>query len=149
MPAAEYLELLAEKQLELLNVTTTLDYPESVAAMWDLSLNELKRKNPSALRLLQVCAFLAPEPINRAMFTYSRNITGVPNELSRVLRDRLRLNEAIRDINRFALVRVDHRTNSIELHRLVQAVLISQMSWYGVMIRAQGRYAEATRRIWN
>jgi uncharacterized protein (DUF2267 family) len=128
MPAGEYLELLAEKQLELLNVTTTLDYPESVAAMWDLSLNELKRKNPSALRLLQVCAFLAPEPINRTMFTYSRNITGVPAELSRVLRDRLRLNEAIRDINRFALVRVDHRTNSIELHRLVQAVLISQMS---------------------
>lgn len=128
MPAGEYLELLAEKQLELLNVTTTLDYPESVAAMWDLSLNELKRKNPSALRLLQVCAFLAPEPINRTMFTYSRNITDVPDELSRVLRDRLRLNEAIRDINRFALVRVDHRTNSIELHRLVQAVLISQMS---------------------
>jgi hypothetical protein len=128
MPAGEYLELLAEKQLELLNVTTTLDYPESVAAMWDLSLNELKRKNPSALRLLQVCAFLAPEPINRTMFTYSRNITGVPADLSRVLRDRLRLNEAVRDINRFALVRVDHRTNSIELHRLVQAVLISQMS---------------------
>ncbi|MCC8247681.1 FxSxx-COOH system tetratricopeptide repeat protein [Saccharothrix luteola] len=128
MPADEYLELLAEKQLELLNVTTTLDYPESVAAMWDLSLNELKRKNPSALRLLQVCAFLSPEPINRTMFSYSRNITGVPPELSRVLRDRLRLNEAIRDINRFALVRVDHRTNSIELHRLVQAVLISQMN---------------------
>ncbi|MER5268409.1 FxSxx-COOH system tetratricopeptide repeat protein [Actinosynnema sp. NPDC002837] len=128
MPAAEYLELLAEKQLELLNVTTTLDYPESVAAMWDLSLSELKRKNPSALRLLQVCAFLAPEPINRKMFTYSRNITDVPAELSKVLRDSLRLNEAIRDINRFALVRVDHRTNSIELHRLVQSVLISQMS---------------------
>ncbi|MFD0201647.1 MULTISPECIES: FxSxx-COOH system tetratricopeptide repeat protein [Saccharothrix] len=128
MPAAEYLELLAEKQLELLNVTTTLDYPESVAAMWDLSLSELKRKNPSALRLLQVCAFLAPEPINRKMFSYSRNITDVPAELSRVLRDSLRLNEAIRDINRFALVRVDHRTNSIELHRLVQSVLISQMS---------------------
>ncbi|MFC6089907.1 FxSxx-COOH system tetratricopeptide repeat protein [Saccharothrix lopnurensis] len=129
MPAAEYLELLAEKQLELLDVTTTLDYPKSVAAMWDLSLSELKRKNPSALRLLQMCAFLAPEPINRTMFTYnSRNIVDVPPELSRVLRDRLRLSEAIRDIHRFALVRVDHRTNSIELHRLVQAVLISQMN---------------------
>ncbi|MEU4443141.1 FxSxx-COOH system tetratricopeptide repeat protein [Actinosynnema sp. NPDC050801] len=128
MPAGEYLDLLAEKQLELGDVTETLDYPQFVAAMWNLSLGELKRKNPSAFRLLQVCAFLAPEPINRTMFTYSRNITGVPNELSRVLRDRLRLNEAIRDANRFALVRVDHRTNSIELHRLVQAVLISQMS---------------------
>lgn len=128
MPAVEYLELLAEKQLELLDVTATLDYPRSVAAMWKLSLDELERRNPSALRLLQVCAFLAPEPISRSMFTYSRNITGVSDELSRVLRDRLRLNEAIRDINRFALVRLDHRTNSIELHRLIQAVLISQMS---------------------
>ncbi len=127
MPASEYLELLAEKQLELLDVTTTLDYPESVAAMWNLSLNELKRKNVSALRLLQTCAFLAPEPIRRTMFTASRNIDAPP-ELSRVLRDRLKLNEAIRDINRFALVRIDHRTNSIELHRLVQAVLVSQMT---------------------
>lgn len=128
MPAGEYLDLLAEKQRELLDVATTLDYPRSVAAMWHLSLNELKRKNLSALRVLQVCAFLAPEPINRTMFTYSRNITGVPAELSWVLRDGLRLNEAIRDMNRFALVRLDHRTNSIELHRLMQAVLINQMS---------------------
>ncbi|GAA1294956.1 hypothetical protein [Saccharothrix xinjiangensis] len=36
MPAAEYLELLAEKQLELLNVTSVLDYLELVVAMWDL-----------------------------------------------------------------------------------------------------------------
>ncbi len=127
MPAGEYLELLAEKQAELLDVTTTLDYPKSVAAMWTLSLNQLKRKNPSALRLLQCCAFLAPEPIPRTMFTNSRHVD-VPQELSRVLRDRLRLTEAIRDINRFALVRLDHRTNSIEMHRLVQAVLISQMT---------------------
>lgn len=127
MPASEYMELLAEKQLELLDVTTTLDYPKSVAAMWNLSLNQLKRKNSSALRLLQACAFLAPEPIARSMFTNSRNIDVLP-ELSRILRDRLRLTEAIRDINRFALVRIDHRTNSIEMHRLVQTVLISQMS---------------------
>ncbi|MEU4761908.1 FxSxx-COOH system tetratricopeptide repeat protein [Actinosynnema sp. NPDC023794] len=126
-PAAEYLELLAERRLELLDLTATLDYPEPVAAMWDLSLNELERMNPSAFRLLQVCAFLAPEPINRSVFVNSREITDVPSELSRVLRDRLRLNEAIRDMYRFALVRVEHRTNSIELHRLVQAVLVGRM----------------------
>ncbi|WP_085983492.1 FxSxx-COOH system tetratricopeptide repeat protein [Saccharothrix espanaensis] len=127
MSANEYLELLEEKQLELLDVTTTLDYPRSVAAMWNLSINQLRRKNPSAVRLLQVCAFLAPESIARTMFTNSRNIDVNP-ELAHVLRDRLRLTEAIRDINRFALVRIDHRTNSIEMHRLVQSVLISQMT---------------------
>ena len=127
MPAGEYLELLAEKELELLDVTTAVDYPKSVAAMWNLSLNQLKRKNPSALRLLQACAFLAPEPISRPMLAYGRNIDTVP-ELKAVLRDRVKLNEAIRDANRLALVRLDHRTNSIELHRLAQAIVKSQMS---------------------
>jgi hypothetical protein len=40
----------------------------------------------------------------------------------------MRLNRAIRDINRYALARVNHRTNSIQMHRLIQAVLNDRMS---------------------
>jgi tetratricopeptide (TPR) repeat protein len=127
MPADEYLELLAEKQVELLDVATAVDYPTSVAAAWNLSLEQLQARNPSALRILQTCAFFAPEPIPRSMFTNSRNVD-VERELQRALRDRLRLNEAIRDINRLSLARIDHRTNSIQMHRLVQTVLIGQMT---------------------
>ncbi len=127
MAAREYLELLQEKQLELLDSTTTLDYPLSVAGMCDLSLTELRRENPSALKLLQVCAFLAPEPIPRTVFANGRD-ADVDPELSEVLRDRLKLNEAIRDINRFALARIDHRTDSVEVHRLVGTVLVGRMS---------------------
>lgn len=127
MPANEYLELLKDKQLELLDATTSLDYPTSVAAAWNLSLDELQQRNPAALSILQTCAFFAPEPVPRSMFTNARQIDVKP-ELKRALRDRLRFNEVIRDINRFALARVDHRSNSIEMHRLVQTVLINQMS---------------------
>ena len=60
------------------------------------------------------------------MFTNDRGVSTVP-DLDQALNDRLQLSQAIRDINRYALARIDHRTNSIQMHRLVQAVLISQM----------------------
>jgi tetratricopeptide (TPR) repeat protein len=127
MPADEYLELLNEKLVELLTMSQPADYGRPVAAAWNLSLQQLESRNPAALRLLQLAAFLAPEPIARAMFGNGRGLSIHP-DLDRALRDRLRLNEAIRDINRFALARIDHRTNSIQMHRLVQHVLINQMS---------------------
>lgn len=127
MPADEYLELLNEKLLELLTMSQPVDYGRPVAAAWNLSLEQLESRNPAALRLLQLAAFLAPEPIARSMFGNGRGLSINP-DLDRALRDRLRLNEAIRDINRFALARIDHRTNSIQMHRLVQQVLINQMS---------------------
>jgi hypothetical protein len=127
MPAEEYIQLLSEKQAEMLGLPGPLDYPRSVAATWNLSLDKLRTSNPTALRILQVCAYFAPEPIPRTMFANARGVSVVP-DLDRALHDRLRLNEAIRDINRYALARIDHRTNSIQMHRLVQAVLISQMT---------------------
>lgn len=127
MPADEYIQLLNEKQVEMLDLPGPLDYQKSVAAAWNLSLDKLRASNPTALRVLQVCAFFAPEPIPRSMFANARGLSVEP-DLDRALHDRLRLNEAIRDINRYALARIDHRINSIQMHRLVQAVLISQMS---------------------
>ena len=38
------------------------------------------------------------------------------------------LGRVIRDISRFALVKVDQGSNSLQIHRLVQAVIRSQMS---------------------
>jgi hypothetical protein len=127
MPADEYIQLLKEKQVEMLDLPGPLDYQKSVAAAWNLSLDKLQASNPAALRMLQVCAFFAPEPIPRAMFANARGVS-VTEDLDLALHDRLRLGEAIRDINRYALARIDHRINSIQMHRLVQAVLINQMS---------------------
>ncbi|REH36336.1 tetratricopeptide repeat protein [Kutzneria buriramensis] len=127
MPAGEYLQLLEEKQDELLNVSQPTDYPSSVGMAWNLSLERLADRNPTALRILQVAAVLAPEPISLSLFTIGRSVSISP-DLDRGLRDRLRLNEAIRDINRYSLARVDHRTNSIQIHRLVRSALQRQMT---------------------
>ncbi len=98
-----------------------------MAAAWNVSLERLRRNHPAALQLLQVCAFFAPEPISRRLLSGVRDAP-VPAELSAALSDPIKLSRAIREINRYALARINHNTNTIQLHRLVQRVLINQMS---------------------
>ncbi len=44
------------------------------------------------------------------------------------LQERSVLAVLIRDLTRFSLVKIDRGTNTIEVHRLVQAVIRAQMS---------------------
>ncbi|MFE6283391.1 FxSxx-COOH system tetratricopeptide repeat protein [Streptomyces sp. NPDC057877] len=127
MPAAEYLRLFEEKRAELMTVSKPTHYEETVATAWNVSLDHLERKNAAALQLLQVCAYLAPEPISRSLFSRAP-VEPIAPDLDRALTDPLRLGRAIREINRYSLAKIDHRTNSIQMHRLVQAVLIARMS---------------------
>jgi tetratricopeptide (TPR) repeat protein len=129
MSADEYLRLFAEteQRIELLAQTTPMDYQLPVAAAWNVSLDRLVVSNPAASRLLQLCSFLAPEPIPRTLLGGAYNVDVHP-ELNAALREPMRLNRAIRDISRYALARINHRTNSIQMHRLVQAVLKDRMS---------------------
>jgi hypothetical protein len=127
MPADEYLRLFNQKRTELLEVSAPLDYQLPVAAAWNVSLDRLKVSNPGALRLLQVCSFFAPLPIPRTLFGRTQH-GDVPPELDWVQRDPIQLGRAIREINKYALAKIDHRTNSIQMHRLVQAVLVDQLT---------------------
>ncbi|WP_432018675.1 FxSxx-COOH system tetratricopeptide repeat protein [Streptomyces sp. 1222.5] len=128
MSVPEYLRLINEKIAELmLELVPSPDYPMSVAAAWDVSLRQLEQRNPAALQLLQVSSFFAPEPISRSLFNNSRSTTIAP-ELDEALRDPIKLGRAIREINVYALARIEHRHDTIQLHRLVQAVLVNRMS---------------------
>lgn len=127
MPADEYLRLFDEKRAELMTVSQPTQYEETVATAWNVSLDHLERKNAAALQLLQVCAFFAPEPISRSFFS-GASVDPIAPDLDLALSDPLRLGRAIREINRYSLAKIDHRTNSIQMHRLVQAVLIARMS---------------------
>jgi tetratricopeptide (TPR) repeat protein len=127
MPVDEYLQLLEQKRIELLDASPSPDYRHSVAAAWKLSLDRLKEVNDGALQLLQVCSFFAPEPISREFFTGSP-IAPVTPQLDAVLSDPFQLSRAIRDIQKYALARIDHRNNALQIHRLIQAVLVGEMS---------------------
>ncbi|MFG2029066.1 FxSxx-COOH system tetratricopeptide repeat protein [Streptomyces sp. NPDC048825] len=127
MPASEYLRLFESKRTELLEVAPPPDYQLPVAAAWNVSLDHLETRSPSALRLLQLCSYFAPDPISRSIFSGLGNSSIFP-ELDATLNDPMRLARAIREVNRYSLARIDHRTNSIEMHRLVQLVLNNRMT---------------------
>lgn len=127
MPVREYLRLFDEKVAEILDTSAPTGYEVSVAAAWNVSFDELKTRSPAAHQLLQVCAFFAPEPITRNLFTGVRGVSISP-DLDEALRDPMRLSRSIRDIARYGLAKIDHRNNSLQLHRLVQLVLRGRMS---------------------
>jgi len=128
MSAGEYLELL-QSRVELLEATGSQVSDRSVAAAWTMSLDRLEETSPAAMQLLEICAFFAPEPITRALFSNVRTAGSedTPDDLDLALRDPIKLNKAFRDIQRYALARINHRTSTIELHRLVQAVVRSRV----------------------
>ncbi len=127
MPVSEYLRLFDEKVAEILDTSSPAGYELSVAAAWNVSFDELRTRNPAAHQLLQVCAFFAPEPISRSLFEGVRGVTIAP-ELDEALRDPMQFSRTIRDINRYGLAKIDHRNNTLQLHRLVQLVLSNRMS---------------------
>ena len=127
MPVGEYLRLFDEKVTEILDTSAPIDYELSVAAAWNVSFDELRVRNPAAHHLLLVCAFFAPEPISRSLFTGVRGVSISP-ELDAALRDPMRLSRAIRDINRYGLAKIDYRNDTLQLHRLVQWVLANRMT---------------------
>ncbi|MFJ2746258.1 FxSxx-COOH system tetratricopeptide repeat protein [Streptomyces sp. NPDC087440] len=127
MPVNQYLDLFETKYAELLQTSPPPDYELPVAAAWNVSLDRLRENHPAALQLLQVCAFFAPEPIDWDLFSAVRGVAA-PTALRATLDDPIKLGRAVREIGRYALARIDHRKSTIQVHRLVQRVLIQQMN---------------------
>lgn len=65
---AEYLQALRDETTELLEESVPATYRMSVAASVRVALDGLLRANPRAMRLLAICAFLAPEAVPLGWF---------------------------------------------------------------------------------
>lgn len=127
MLVGEYLDLLAERSPDILEIERSPDYPVSVAAAWDISLERIQENNPGARQLLDICASMAPEPIPRSMLRGSRGVSITP-EVDPLLRESIKLNRAVRDLSQFSLVKVDPRSDTLQMHRLLQTVLLAKLS---------------------
>ena len=127
MPARAYVEQLATQSTRILALNQPPDYPMPVVATWNLSFDRLKKRSPAAVRLLQILAFFSPGPISMDLL-YSDEMNESLLPFDEALTEKLMLGRVIRDISRFALVKVDQGSNSMQIHRLVQAVIRSQMT---------------------
>ncbi|MBO1335093.1 FxSxx-COOH system tetratricopeptide repeat protein [Streptomyces sp. VRA16 Mangrove soil] len=127
-PVEEYLAQLAAQTTDVLKLMADAPgYPKSVAATWNISIARLRERSPASVRLLELCAFLAPEPISNQLL-YSREMIEALKPYDPTLQEKLVLGRVIREIGRFALAKIDQVGNSIQVHRLVQAVIRSQLS---------------------
>jgi len=126
-PIDDYLEQLANQTTDVLALNQPADYPEPVAATWNISIAQLKKRSPASVRLLELCAFLAPEPISSQLL-YSKEMIDALKPYDPALQEKLVLGRVIREIGRFALAKIDQVGNSIQVHRLVQAVIRSQLN---------------------
>jgi tetratricopeptide (TPR) repeat protein len=119
MSADEYIRLLDEQISAILAEGKPPEYPLSMTAAWQLSVTTLRKQQPQAVELLRCCAFFGPDPIPRDVFRRSSRAT--ETRVSGLIADPIMLATAIRELARFALVRIDGRM--ISIHRLVQALI--------------------------
>ena len=127
MPAALYVERLATQAASALGLNKPFDYALPVAATWNLSLDRLRDRTPAAVRLLQILAFCSSGSISMTLL-YSDEMNESLLPFDETLSEKLMLGGVIRDISRLALIKIDQDTNSLRIHRLVQAVIRSQMT---------------------
>ena len=127
MPAALYIERLETSAVSALGLGESFGYATPVVATWDLSFGRLRARSPAAVRLLQTLAFCSPEPISMTLL-YGDELIASLLPFDGAMQDRLMLGQVIRNIARLALVRVDQAGQSLQIHRLVQAVIRSQMT---------------------
>jgi hypothetical protein len=127
IPASTYIEELAQQAARVLSLNQPSDYPLPVATTWNISFELLRKRSPAAVRLLELCSFLAPEPVSMTLLRRDEMLRVlIPKDDS--LRDKMMLGRVIREINRFALAKVDAASNTLQVHRLVQTVIRAQLS---------------------
>ncbi|GAA3998367.1 FxSxx-COOH system tetratricopeptide repeat protein [Streptomyces plumbiresistens] len=119
----EYLTLLTSRLEEMIARGELTDRPEAeevvVASLWSLSVERLNTDQPQAVRLLELCALLAPEPIPLDLFT------GSPETLNGAAADPLVWDTTVGALAGLGLARRENA--SLVLHRLVQAAIRAPM----------------------
>lgn len=118
--AEEYLALLTSRLEDMIALGELADRPAVVVAtLWQLSVRRLETEQPQAVRLLELCALLAPEPIPLDLFTSS------PEMLNVAAADPLAWDTTVGALAGLGLAR--RGGSSLVLHRLVQAAIRAAM----------------------
>ncbi|MEU9016259.1 FxSxx-COOH system tetratricopeptide repeat protein [Actinomadura sp. NPDC048394] len=118
----EYLRLFDRRLTEFSGDGVSDELPGPLAAGVSLNLDLLREENPVAGQLLELWAVFDPEPVPCGLLTAGRS-ADLPVELTALLADEAALRGAMRDISRFSLARFAEEPGSLQVHRLVRAIL--------------------------
>ncbi len=104
-----------------------------MASTWILSFENIEKANPAAAELLRFCAFLDPDGIPEEVFAEGAPELGPV--LGAMVRDAFAFDSAFSEHSKYSLVRRDANASTLQIHRLVQALLKQGMD-------------ETTQRLW-
>jgi len=121
MSVDDYLQALKDQPAATLYENHPAEYPRPMTAAWQLSVSQLQEQLPEAVELLRACAFFGPEPIPVDVFR-RRNEHASPR-LAAIISNTILRARALRTLGRFALARIDSKARTIQVHRLIQALL--------------------------
>jgi hypothetical protein len=129
---AGYLALFRQRRADVLGRGEPIGYRETVATAWRLAFEDLRQAAPSAVGLLRLLAYCAPEAIPLRLLLQPRpGLAGrlgdeVAPVLTPLLEDPLAASDAIGALRRYSLV-TPAAGGSVSVHRLVQAITADQM----------------------
>jgi hypothetical protein len=123
LPPADYLRRFRAHRTTLLTRGDVVGYSGRIDTAWALSLERLRDQDAAAVQLLELAAFLAPEPIPLWLFG------GHPEQLDEPLHGTAADPDALADtvgaLVGYSLAR--RSPDGFQLHRLVQAVIRHQL----------------------
>lgn len=125
---SDYLQRYATQRAQLLERRGMLarDHLESIAATFRLASQRLAHDHPVAADLLRICTQLHAETIPEELFTAGALHLGPV--LASLAADPSQLDLAIVTLRTFSLVQRHPEAHMFSIHRLVQAVLLEEMS---------------------
>lgn len=116
-PGEEYLELLRSRAADLFARGRVSSRTDTIATVWNVSLDRAAAENAAAIQLLEICSYLAPEPVPLDLFTAHAAL--LPAPLSSAASDRLAFNDTITVLVDYSLAK--RSPAGLQVHRLVQA----------------------------
>lgn len=123
---SDFLNLFEERYDELLRHTGPDDHTIPLRVAWGIQAEAMSENSDDtiehmALELIRICAFLAPRPLDRALFVPLRGmeLPGGPVPLD----DHARLGRVLDFMNRHHLAYFDHERNTFQLHESFQSVV--------------------------
>lgn len=119
MPGGDYLGLLRRRAADLYARGHITARTDTIATLWDISLERISSESPAAVQLLDVCAYLAPEPIPLDLFTAHPG--ELPEPLASAAADKLAFADAIAVLVDYSMAK--RTATGLQLHRLVQATI--------------------------
>jgi hypothetical protein len=126
---SDYLAVFRQRRADLLARGQIAGYGKQVTTTWRLAFDQLQQTATNAVALLRLLACCAPEQIPlRLLLNPSPGLSdSVPAELAPLLEDSLAVDDAVVSLREFSLVSRPQE-GLVSIHRLVQAVTLTQLS---------------------